>query len=57
VHYDVASWHAMPSLFTLALAMGLAYERTRAPLVPITMHALFNASMIALAVASERNHA
>ncbi len=55
VHYSVATWHAMPALFILGLAMGLAYERTRAPLVPITMHALFNASMIALAVGSERN--
>lgn len=51
-HYGISPWHALPGIFTLGLAMGLAYERSRSPLVPMTMHALFNGSMVAAALLS-----
>lgn len=41
-------WHAIPVLFSVGLATGIAYERTRRPGVPITIHVLFNATNIAL---------
>ncbi|MBX3404210.1 MAG: CPBP family intramembrane metalloprotease [Phycisphaeraceae bacterium] len=44
------TWHALPSLAVLSLAMGLAYERTRSPMVPIVMHAGFNAFNLAAAM-------
>jgi membrane protease YdiL (CAAX protease family) len=44
--------HALPSIFTLGLAMGIAFERTRSIAVPITMHALFNLANIVVAVAA-----
>jgi membrane protease YdiL (CAAX protease family) len=34
-------------LFVLAIGLGLAYEWTGSLLAPITMHALFNAIMVA----------
>lgn len=37
------AWHALPSLAVLSLALGVAYERTRSPIVPVVMHAGFNA--------------
>lgn len=37
---------ALPGLFVLALALNLAYERTGSLLVPIAMHALFNATSL-----------
>lgn len=52
VHFDVASWHALPGLFTFGLAMAIAYERSRSPGVPMVMHALFNAGMVAMALLS-----
>jgi membrane protease YdiL (CAAX protease family) len=52
VHAGVADWHALPGLFFFGLALGIAYERSRSPLVPITMHALFNGAMVALAMAT-----
>ena len=42
-------WAAVPGLLMLAIAMGIAYERTRRPGVPITMHALFNAANLLMA--------
>lgn len=44
------SWHALPSLAVLSVALGVIYERTRSPLAPIVMHAGFNAVNVALAV-------
>jgi membrane protease YdiL (CAAX protease family) len=41
-------WHAIPSLFTLGVAAGIAYERTGRPGVPIMVHALFNAYNVGL---------
>jgi membrane protease YdiL (CAAX protease family) len=44
-----ASHMHLPSvapLFVFALGLGLSYELTGSLLVPITMHALFNAVMV-----------
>jgi membrane protease YdiL (CAAX protease family) len=35
-------------LFALAVGLGLSYELTGSLLVPITMHALFNATNVAV---------
>jgi len=46
-------WHALAPLFVLGVGMGLAYERTRRPGVPILMHAGFNAANVALVLAAQ----
>lgn len=38
---------SVPALFTLAVCLGLAYEKTGSLLVPMIMHAVFNAVSIA----------
>src|SRR5690606_7255759 len=43
-------WHAIAPIFALGLAAGIAYERPARPLVPIVMHAAFNATNVALAL-------
>jgi len=43
-----ASLTSLPGLFVLAVALTLAYERTGSLAVPMTMHALFNATSLAL---------
>ena len=43
-------WHALPPLFTLSIGIGIAFERTRGLATPITMHVLFNAANIAVAI-------
>ncbi|MDH3584508.1 MAG: CPBP family glutamic-type intramembrane protease, partial [Phycisphaerae bacterium] len=48
IHVGAADWHAMPALFVLSLGLGFLYERTGSLWAPILMHALFNASQIAL---------
>lgn len=48
VHLPVASAHSLPILLTLALIMGLSYERTGRIAVPIMIHAAFNALNILL---------
>ncbi len=50
MHVPVVEWHALPTLFVLSLCFGAACERTGRLLVPITMHALFNAANIGLAI-------
>ncbi|MCC6675945.1 MAG: CPBP family intramembrane metalloprotease [Phycisphaerales bacterium] len=50
VHIGVAETHALPVLLVLGLAIGVAYERTRSPVVPIVMHAAFNLLNVALAL-------
>lgn len=45
---DQVPWHAIPTLFVLGLAIGVAYERFKGLGVPIAMHAGFNAINIAL---------
>lgn len=45
---DAVPWHAIPALFVLSLAIGVAYERFKGLGVPIAMHAGFNAINIAL---------
>ena len=49
-HWSAAPPHAVATLFFLGIAFGVAYERTRSPLVPITMHALFNAGNLVVAM-------
>ncbi len=44
IHTDVSHW---PSLFTLALGLGYAYEKSGSLLRPIFMHAMFNGLTIA----------
>ncbi|MBC7772662.1 MAG: CPBP family intramembrane metalloprotease [Pyrinomonadaceae bacterium] len=41
-------WHVLPTLFTLGVAAGIAFERTGRVLVPIIMHASFNALNVAM---------
>lgn len=41
--------HALASLFVLSVAIGAAYERTGRLLVPVSMHASFNALNLAMA--------
>lgn len=43
-----ASLTSLPGLFVLAVAFTLAYERTGSLFVPITMHALFNATSLGI---------
>ncbi len=43
-------WYAAVPIGVLGLACGLAYERTKRLLVPITMHACFNAMNVAMAM-------
>ena len=55
--FALSHWHA-PSflpLFVFALGLGLAYELTGSLVAPITMHALFNATMI-LQIFYQRSH-
>lgn len=54
VHTSVAPAAAWPGLFTLSIALGLAFERTRRIGVPIVMHVLFNAANVVIAVVSAR---
>ncbi len=41
-------WQALPTLFVLSLALGYVYERTGWLWAPILVHALFNATNIAV---------
>ncbi|MBL8764838.1 MAG: CPBP family intramembrane metalloprotease [Phycisphaerae bacterium] len=50
IHYTVAPWYAMPALFTLSVALGIAFERSRSIAVPIGAHALFNAANVVIAL-------
>jgi len=47
---DTVPWHALPMLFALGIATGVAYERTKRVGVPIAMHMGFNALNVALAM-------
>ncbi|XOV76625.1 MAG: lysostaphin resistance A-like protein [Phycisphaerales bacterium] len=49
VHLGTADTHSLVILFALALAMGVAYERTGRLMVPIVMHAGFNGVNILIA--------
>lgn len=49
-HWGRVPWHAMITLGFLGCAIGVAYERTKRVLVPITVHVLFNATNIAMAL-------
>lgn len=52
-HVGSAQPHALPTLFVLSIAIGLAYERSRGLLTPIAMHVVFNAANVALAIWSK----
>jgi membrane protease YdiL (CAAX protease family) len=43
-----ANWHALLALFVLSIALGLSYEWTRRPAVPILLHMGFNAFNVGL---------
>lgn len=43
-------WHTLPVLFVLGAAMGVAYEWTRRPVVPIVMHMVFNGFNVTLVI-------
>ncbi|MFN0010822.1 MAG: lysostaphin resistance A-like protein [Phycisphaerales bacterium] len=42
--------HALATLAALSVCMGVAYERTRSLIVPISMHVCFNAANVLLAL-------
>jgi len=42
------NWHSITALLVLGIALGVAYERTKSFVVPLTMHAGFNVINIAL---------
>lgn len=44
-------WHALAALFVLSIGLGIAYEWTRRPMVPIVMHMVFNAFNVLIVVA------
>jgi len=52
IHRPTVPWHALPILFTLGVGLGIAYERTGRPLVPIVMHMVFNAMSVAVVLVS-----
>ncbi|MEM1424741.1 MAG: CPBP family intramembrane glutamic endopeptidase, partial [Planctomycetota bacterium] len=52
IHIGSADARAMPGLFVLALGMGLVYERTGRLLPCVIVHALFNATNVAVAAIS-----
>jgi membrane protease YdiL (CAAX protease family) len=49
-HWGAVPWYAMITLGVLGLSIGVAYERTKGLLVPITIHVLFNVANIAMAL-------
>lgn len=49
---DPVPWYALAPIFTLGLAMGIAFERTKRLGVPILMHMCFNGLNVGLALAS-----
>jgi len=51
-HAEIADPRALPGLFVLSVAMGVAFEKTGRISIPIGMHALFNALNVAVAAAS-----
>lgn len=52
MHVGAASWHTMPTLLALSVAMGAAFERTGRIATPIVMHVAFNALNVALVLMS-----
>lgn len=50
VHVGSVPPHALLPLLGLGVGLGLAFERTRSLATPIAMHAIFNASNIAMAL-------
>lgn len=47
-HFDIASPVALPTLVTLGLVLGLAYEYTGRLLAPMIIHALFNTAQLVM---------
>lgn len=50
VHINAADWRALPGLFVLSMALGIAFERKGRIGIPIVMHALFNAFNVLIAM-------
>jgi membrane protease YdiL (CAAX protease family) len=53
-HDGIADWRALPGLFALSIALGIAFERKGRIGVPIMVHALFNAFNVGLSLYSIR---
>lgn len=51
-HAGAVPAYGLPVLYALSVAMGVLYERTGNLLAPITMHVLFNAANVAMAMLS-----
>lgn len=51
MHWSAVPPRAMPTLFVLSLAMGMARERTGGLMAPIVIHSLFNTANLLLASA------
>ncbi|MCC7406492.1 MAG: CPBP family intramembrane metalloprotease [Phycisphaeraceae bacterium] len=50
IHLGMVTWHGLPGLLVIGLALGWLYERTGSLTPPILLHAGFNAANIALAL-------
>lgn len=51
MHWEaVTHWYGLVPIAILSIALGIAYERTGRILIPIVMHAAFNASNVLLAL-------
>lgn len=50
VHVSAADARALPGIFALAVAMGIAFERKGRIGVPIVMHALYNAFNVVISI-------
>lgn len=48
MHAATVPVYALPTLFVLSVAIGLAYERTGSAGVPMAMHVLFNGANVAI---------
>jgi membrane protease YdiL (CAAX protease family) len=49
IHIPAVPPHGLAVLFVLSLALGVAYERGASLMVPVVMHAAFNAANVAMA--------
>ncbi|NOG55147.1 MAG: CPBP family intramembrane metalloprotease [Planctomycetes bacterium] len=56
-HFDIAAPIVLPSLVVLGVALGIAYECTGRLLVPIIIHALYNATQLTLLLILTRSGA
>ncbi len=50
IHIGAVEWYALPTLITLAIILGVAYERSGRLAVPIVIHSLFNAVQLVMSL-------